>query len=149
MCEEETNRLACGAVDRGEGGLCRQGGYILNAATGVKRCARVLSRERGIEELNDAQRRVIQFSRLLLAEREGAPRRRMKAGSGTTVGDGIALPRGNPWRPRLLALLPNPQSCNHNAKAAFEGAPPHLRSRVSGGETNPAGAYMGGSRGGF
>jgi tRNA 2-thiouridine synthesizing protein E len=89
-------------------------GFLLNAGDWSEEVARVLSRERGIEELNDAQRRVIQFMRDYYLRNGKAPlAAEMKAGLGMTVMEMESLfPGGIRGGARLLAGLPNPQSCN-------------------------------------
>ncbi|MGD0232214.1 MAG: TusE/DsrC/DsvC family sulfur relay protein [Syntrophorhabdales bacterium] len=89
-------------------------GFFLNPHDWSEEAAAILCRERGIEALNEKQWRVIRFLRDYYMANGKAPlNAELKAGLGWTIMELESLfPGGIRQGARLLAGLPNPQSCN-------------------------------------
>ncbi|OPX99055.1 MAG: Sulfite reductase, dissimilatory-type subunit gamma [Syntrophorhabdus sp. PtaB.Bin006] len=89
-------------------------GFFISAGDWSEEAAEILSREMGIEALNEKQWRVIRFLRDFYLNNGKAPlSSELKAGLGWSVMELESMfPGGIRQGARLLAGLPNPKSCN-------------------------------------
>jgi len=89
-------------------------GFLLNANDWSEEAAEILSREMGIKTLNEKQWQVIRFIRDFYMNNGKAPlSSELKAALGWSLMElELMFPGGIRHGARLLAGLPNPQSCS-------------------------------------
>jgi TusE/DsrC/DsvC family sulfur relay protein len=115
MVEEEVSAL--GTRKRSIAGkeiLFDKDGFFLSASDWSEEAAVILSREMGIDSLNEKQWRVIRFLRdYYMNNGKGPLSSELKAALGWSLMELQSMfPGGIRQGARLLAGLPNPQSCN-------------------------------------